>query len=229
MGEVYMTQVWSTGLVKSYMEPYRDGDKAQPMAKYMKNNFPFLGIKTPERRQIFRAIIKENELPPLELMQQEVWALFELDEREYHYIAIELLAKFKKQLTIGDLVFCQKLIEKNSWWDSVDAIAPSIVGDIVKMNRAEGEAVMVEWAKSANMWTNRASILHQLKYKKETNEELLFATIIRHAASKEFFIQKAIGWVLREYAKTNPEVVRQFVHNNELAALSKREALKHIK
>lgn len=224
-----MAQVWSTGLVKSYMEPHRDEEKARPMEKYMKNHFLYLGIKTPERRQIFHTIIKENELPSLELMQQEVWALFELDEREYQYVAIELLAKFKKQLTIDDLAFCKKLIEKKSWWDSVDGIAPGIVGDIVKMNRAKGEAVMVEWAKSTNMWTNRASILHQLKYKEDTNEDLLFATIIRHAASKEFFIQKAIGWVLREYAKTNPEVVRQFVHNNELAALSKREALKHIK
>ncbi|WP_313892811.1 DNA alkylation repair protein [Psychrobacillus sp.] len=224
-----MKRTWSTELVKSYMEPHRDEEKAGPMAKYMKNKFPYLGIKTPERRQIFYTIVKENELPSLELMQQEVWALFELDEREYQYVAIELLAQFKKQLTIDDLAFCQKLIEKKSWWDSVDGIAPGLVGGIVKMNRAEGEAVMVEWAKSANMWTNRASILHQLKFKKDTNEELLFATIIRHAASKEFFIQKAIGWVLREYAKTNPEVVRQFVHNNELAPLSKREALKHIK
>ena len=120
-------------------------------------------------------------------------------------------------------------MKQNSWWDSVDAIAPKIVGDIVGMDRVEGEAAMMEWAKSANMWTNRASILHQLKYKNETNEELLFATINRHAASKEFFIQKAIGWVLREYAKTSPEIVRQFVENTKLAPLSKREALKHMK
>ncbi|MDI2586356.1 DNA alkylation repair protein [Psychrobacillus sp. NEAU-3TGS] len=220
---------WSIELVKSYMEPHRNEENAVPMAAYMKNLFPFLGIKTPERRMLFRALVKENELPSLNTVQEEVWALFQLKEREYHYIAIELLAKYQKQLTIEDLPFCLKLIETNSWWDSVDAIAPKIVGDIVKMNRVEGEAVMMEWAKSENMWTNRASILHQLKYKQETNEELLFATINRHATSKEFFIQKAIGWVLREYAKTSPEVVRQFVENTKLAPLSKREALKHMK
>ncbi|WP_144512514.1 DNA alkylation repair protein [Bacillus sp. FJAT-22090] len=220
---------WSTELVKSYMEPHRNKENAMPMANYMKNNFPFLGIKTPERRAILRRLIKENEIPPYSTVKDEVWALFQLEEREYHYIAIELFAKYSNQLTVEDLPFCLRLIEHKSWWDSVDSIAPKIVGDIVKANRIEGEAVMIEWAKSANMWTNRASILHQLKYKKDTNEELLFATIKRHAASKEFFIQKSIGWVLREYAKTNPEVVRQFVESTKLAPLSKREALKHIK
>ncbi|TQR17299.1 DNA alkylation repair protein [Psychrobacillus soli] len=221
--------IWSIELVKSYMEPHRKEENALPMAAYMKNHFPFLGIKTPERRMLFRALIKENELPKVESIQEEVWALFQLEEREYHYVAIELLAKYQKQLTVEDLPFCLKLIETNSWWDSVDAIAPKIVGDIVKRNRVEGEAVMIEWARSSNMWTNRASILHQLKYKEETNEELLFATIKRHAGSKEFFIQKAIGWVLREYAKTNSEVVRAFVESTQLAPLSKREALKHMK
>lgn len=220
---------WSTELVKSYMEPHRNKENATPMANYMKNNFPFLGIKTPERRTIFRRLIKENEIPPYPTVKDEVWALFQLEEREYHYIAIELFAKYSNQLTVEDLPFCLRLIEHKSWWDSVDSIAPKIVGDIVKANRIEGETVMIEWAKSSNMWTNRASILHQLKYKKDTNEELLFATIKRHTASKEFFIQKSIGWVLREYAKTNPEVVRQFVENTQLAPLSKREALKHIK
>ena len=220
---------WSVELVKSYMEPHRNKENAIPMANYMKNNFPFLGIKTPERRAIFRTLIKESELPSYDSIQEEVWGLYQLEEREYHYVAIELLGKYARQLTVEDLTFCQKLIESNSWWDSVDAIAPKIVGSIVKSNRVEGEAIMIEWAMSSNMWTNRASILHQLKYKKDTNEELLFATIKRHAASKEFFIQKAIGWVLREYAKTNPEIVRSFVEREQLAPLSKREALKHIK
>lgn len=223
-----MKAKWTRGLVQSYMEPHRNEENAIPMANYMKNHFLFLGIKTPERRIIFREMIKESELPPYESIQDEVWELFQLEEREYHYIAIELLQKYQKKLAIKELAFCQKLIENKSWWDSVDAIAPKIVGGIVKANREEGEAVMLEWAKSPNMWTNRASILHQLKYKTETNEELLFATIERHAASKEFFIQKAIGWILREYAKTKPAVVQQFVENASLAPLSRREALKHL-
>ncbi|SDN89318.1 DNA-7-methylguanine glycosylase [Psychrobacillus sp. OK028] len=224
-----MKSEWTVEQVKSYMEPHRNEENAIPMAKYMKNHFPFLGIKTPERRLLFKKMMSEMELPACEDMQKEVWDLFQLEEREYHYIAIELLGKYKKQLTLEDLSFCRRLIEKKSWWDSVDSIAPKIVGDIVLANRLEGEAVMVEWARSSNMWTNRASILHQLKYKEKTNEELLFATIERHAGSKEFFLQKSIGWVLREYAKTSPQVVQEFVKSHTLAALSKREALKHFK
>lgn len=224
-----MKKKWSIEQVKGYMEPHRNEENAIPMVKYMKNHFPFLGIRTPERRLLFKKMTTEMELPQYVDMQKEVWALFQLEEREYHYIAIELLAKYKNQLTLEDLTFCQRLIETKSWWDSVDSIAPKIVGDIVFANRLEGEAVMVEWAKSTNMWTNRASILHQLKYKEKTNEELLFATIERHALSKEFFLQKSIGWVLREYAKTRPQVVQYFVGNHTLAPLSKREALKHFK
>lgn len=224
-----MKTEWSLEQVKDFMEPHRNEENAIPMTKYMKNHFPFLGIKTPERRLLFKTMSNAMELPPYEDMKKEVWALFQLEEREYHYIAIELLGKYKKQLRLEDLSFCQRLIETKSWWDSVDSIAPKIVGDIVLANRLAGEAVMVEWAKSSNMWTNRASILHQLKYKEKTNEELLFATIERHAMSKEFFLQKSIGWVLREYAKTRPQVVQAFVGSHTLAPLSKREALKHFK
>lgn len=224
-----MKKEWTIAKVKDYMEPHRNEENAIPMSKYMKNYFPFLGIKTPERRMIFKTMTKEMELPTFEDMEEEVWALFQLEEREYHYIAIELLGKYKQQLTVKNLSNCQRLIETKSWWDSVDSIAPKIVGDIVMSNREQGEDVMVEWAKSSNMWTNRASILHQLKYKEKTNEELLFATIERHAASKEFFLQKSIGWVLREYAKTRPKVVQEFVGSHTLAPLSKREALKHFK
>jgi len=224
-----MKKEWTIEQVKGYMEPHRNEENAIPMTKYMRNHFPFLGIKTPERRLLFKKMTTEMELPLLGKMQKEVWALFQLEEREYHYIAIELLAKYKQQLTVNDLSFCNRLIETKSWWDSVDSIAPKIVGDIVLANRLEGEAVMVEWAKSSNMWTNRASILHQLKYKDKTNEELLFATIERHAGSKEFFLQKSIGWVLREYAKTRPQVIQEFVGSHTLAPLSKREALKHFK
>ena len=99
----------------------------------------------------------------------------------------------------------------------------------MKIDREYGEKVMLEWSKSDNMWTNRSAILHQLKFKQETNTDLLFEIIKQHSSSKEFFIQKAIGWVLREYAKTNPDLVKEFVEGHPLKPLSKREALKHFK
>lgn len=133
-----------------------------------------------------------------------------------------------KTLQINDLHFIEKLIREKSWWDSVDSIAPTIVGSIVKNNRAKGEEIIKQWSSSENMWLNRAAILHQLKYKEDTNEDLLKEIILRHNQSPEFFIQKSIGWLLREYAKTNPEFVKGFVLTHDLKPLSKREALKNL-
>ena len=111
----------------------------------------------------------------------------------------------------------------------MDTIAPHFVGHIVKLDRDYGKNIMMEWSLSDNMWTNRSAILHQLKFKHETDSDVLFEIIKQHSDSKEFFIQKAIGWALREYAKTNPDLVKAFVEEHSLKPLSKREALKHFK
>ncbi|MCV5062626.1 DNA alkylation repair protein, partial [Escherichia coli] len=116
-----------------------------------------------------------------------------------------------------------------SWWDSVDSIVPTFLGDIFLKHPELISAYIPKWIASDNIWLQRAAILFQLKYKQKMDEELLFWIIGQLHSSKEFFIQKAIGWVLREYAKTNPDVVWEYVQNNELAPLSKREAIKHIK
>ena len=195
----------------------------------MKHHFPFLGIKSPNRKELLKTFFSTYSVPEKSQLLEEVWTIYKMPEREYQYAAIALLSKNQKLLTIEDLVFCEKLITEKSWWDSVDSIAPSIVGTIVMKNRENGEQIMKQWSDSDNMWLNRATILHQLKFKKETNEQLLIEIILAHADSNEFFIQKAIGWVLREYAKTNPSFVQQFVGGNDLKPLSKREALKHIK
>ncbi len=121
-----MEKDWKIDHVKSYMEPHRNEENAIPMAKYLKNHFPFLGIKTPERRLLFKQMTTEMELPLFKDMQKEVSSLFRLEEREYHYIAIELLSKYKQQLTVKDLFLCQRFIENKSWWDSVDSIAPKM-------------------------------------------------------------------------------------------------------
>ena len=216
------------GIIEKF-EANRNEEQAGPMAAYMKNHFSFLGIKSPLRKQLLKEQYAEYALPEPERLFEEVWKLYELPKREYQYAAIALLEKMKKHLTIEDLPALRQLIETKSWWDSVDSIAPKSVGDVVKLDRAYGEKVMQEWSNSDNMWTNRSAILHQLKFKQETNTDLLFEIIQQHAGSTEFFIQKAIGWVLREYAKTNPDLVKQFVSEHPLKPLSKREALKHFK
>lgn len=224
-----MKQPWNRHTYVQLFENLRNEQLAKPMEAYMKHHFPFLGIKSPGRTEALKAFFATHELPGRSELFNEVWEIYGLREREYQYVAIALLSKKLKSLDVVDLGFLEKLITEKSWWDSVDAISPTIVGDIVKRNRIEGEKVMLLWSDSDNMWLIRAAILHQLKYKKETNEKILIEIILKQVHSNEFFIQKAIGWVLREYAKTNPSFVRKFVGEHEFKPLSKREALKHIK
>ncbi|WP_075617872.1 DNA alkylation repair protein [Paenisporosarcina indica] len=224
-----MKEQWNREAYIKIFENLRNEQIAEPMKAYMKHHFPFLGIKSPARKEALKTYFSTYSIPEIPQLLDEIWAIYNMTEREFQYAAIALLGKKQKSLTIEDLVFCAKLITEKSWWDSVDSIAPSIVGTIVLKDRLNGEKVMRQWSDSDNMWLNRSAILHQLKYKKETNEELLTEIVLKHADSNEFFIQKAIGWVLREYAKTTSVFVQQFVETNELKPLSKREALKHFK
>ncbi len=223
-----MKKLWNREQYIVSFNEMKNSDKAIPMEAYMKSMFPFLGIKSPERKEIVKEYFSAYQLPSEDVFLEEVWAIYQLPEREFQYAAIMLLSKIIKTLQINDLPFIEKLIIEKSWWDSVDSIAPTIVGSIVKNNRADGEEIMKQWSSSENMWLNRSAILHQLKYKKDTNEELLKEIILSHNQSPEFFIQKSIGWLLREYAKTNPEFVKGFVLTHDLKPLSKREALKNL-
>ena len=223
-----MKKLWDhKGLIERF-EAHRNEELAGPMEAYMKNRFPFLGIKSPLRKELMREQFTEYELPEPKDLFVEAWKLYNMPEREYQYAAISLIEKMRKHLTVEDYSTLREFIETKSWWDSVDAIAPAFVGNIVMMDRALGERTMLEWSDADNMWVNRAAILHQLKFKDDTDVDLLFRIISQHADSGEFFIQKAIGWVLREYAKKDAVAVRTFVNENKLKPLSRREALKHI-
>lgn len=224
-----MKKEWNRQAVIQLFQEHADAEQAGQMSQYMRNKFPFLGIRSPLRNELLKKIYAEFELPQGDALLTEVEAIFMLSEREFQYVAMAILDKCKKQLTCEDLPFCEKLLIQKSWWDSIDTIAPKIVGSIVLNDRETGEVVMKQWSSSQNMWLNRSAILHQLKYKEQMNEELLIEIIRDHIESEEFFIQKAIGWVLREYAKTKPETVRSFVHSTDLKPLSSREALKNIR
>ena len=200
------------------------------MAKYMRNHFSFFGLKTEERRRIFKTIWEKNQKEVGENTREIALQLFGKQHREMHYCAIEILTKqlngnYKKD----DIQLIEKLITTNSWWDSVDTIAKFILGEYLLEYPLETEKVIERFTNSKNMWLNRSAILFQLGYKEKTNFDLLKEICEKHQDSKEFFIQKAIGWALREYAKTNPEAIRNFVLNSDLKPLSKKEALKNIK
>ncbi|RDI55006.1 DNA alkylation repair protein [Flavobacterium glaciei] len=199
------------------------------MAKYMKNNFPFFGIKTEERRRIFKEIWKENKEEVSANARAIALDLYSKNEREFHYCAIEILIKeLKGNYKKEDIQLIEKLITTNSWWDSVDTIAKYILGEYLLEFPLETKKTIERFSKSDNMWLHRSAILFQLGYKQKTNVDFLFSECLNHAHSKAFFIQKAIGWALREYAKSNPEAVKEFVKTNTLKPLSTKEALKNM-
>ena len=205
------------------------GELAIPMENYMKNHFPFYGIKTDKRRLILKAIWQEHHDEVKQNVREIALQLFAFKEREMHYCGIEILIKnLKKNYQYDDIQLIEKILTTNSWWDSVDTISKYILGEYLIEFPNETQKVIQQFSDSNNMWLNRAVILFQLSYKQNTNSEMLFSECIKHAHSKEFFIQKAIGWALREYGKFYPNKVREFVKQANLKPLSAKEALKKI-
>nr|WP_259548748.1 DNA alkylation repair protein [Heyndrickxia oleronia] len=194
----------------------------------MKNNFKFFGLRAPLVKEVFKNFIsyysiQQNELKDL------ITYLWVKEEREYQMIAILFLNHYKKWLKEEDLTLIQYCITHKSWWDSVDSIATNILGHYMKTYPHHIHPTTEKWLESKDIWLQRSILLFQLKYKTNTNLSILFNSILFLKDSKEFFIQKAIGWALREYSKVDSEKVIQFVESTDLAPLSKRESLKWIK
>lgn len=201
---------------------------AAAMQRYMKDISPFIGLKTPERRALLKAHIDTYGLPPIEDLPTICRSAFAQAEREWHYCAVDLLMRMAKKLGPEHLPLIEELITTKSRWDTVDMLASNVVGVILKRHPAEIAAWNKRWIESPDLWLNRTAILFQLKWKADTDADLLFANIRRHAAHKDFFIRKAIGWALRSYADTAPQAVTDFVERTPLAPLSVREALRKV-
>lgn len=200
-----------------------------PMAKYMKNLFSFFGIKSKPRKDITKEIWKHHKTEVKNNVREIASELFQKKEREFHYSAIEILIKeLKNNYRKEDIKLIEKLILTSSWWDSVDFLAKYLLGNYLRQFPEETEKIISKFSASDNMWLNRSALLFQLDYKAKTNSAILFRECKTHSESKEFFIQKAIGWALREYAKTNPDEVKKFVASDNLKPLSQKEALKNL-
>lgn len=206
-------------------------ENAFSMKKYMKGKFNFYGIKSPLRKELCKPFLNKENRPPIDEIVEIIINLWNEPKRELQYFALELLIKYSKQLKAEDYSIFEIMITNKSWWDTVDLIASNLVGTHFNIFSEIKKPISEKLINSDNMWLNRTAIIFQLKYKETTHEEMLYSYILQHAGSLEFFIRKAIGWSLREYAKTNPESVMHFVKTNEnkLSGLSIREALKHIK
>ena len=215
-------------LAKAFQEN-SSRELAIPMENYMKNHFTFYGIKTDQRRLIFKAIWQEHHDEVKENCREIALQMFAFKEREMHYCGIEILIKhLKKNYQLNDIQHIEKILTTNSWWDSVDTAAKYLLGEYLIAFPYETQKVIGRFSNSDNIWLNRSAILFQLSYKQKTNADFLFRECIKHAHSKEFFIQKAIGWALREYGRFYPNEVKEFVQQTTLKPLSKKEALKNI-
>ncbi|WNS75348.1 DNA alkylation repair protein [Bacillus sp. DTU_2020_1000418_1_SI_GHA_SEK_038] len=215
-------------LLVELFEQNRDLEKAGPMEAYMKNHFSFLGIKSPDRKGLVRQFFQESGLLKQEFQPEFVLALWEKEEREYQYAAMDYIERSLKKLDKQHLSLMEQLITTKSWWDTVDLLASKAVGTIAEKYPEVIAETIEGWAFGDHLWLRRTAILFQLKYKGQTDKDLLYRCIEQNKDSKEFFIQKAIGWALREYSKTNPESVKGFIESTSLASLSVREGSKYI-
>ena len=205
-------------------------DAAQ-MQAYMKDKFVFFGVKAPVRKEILKNLVKEYK-PQLDrpTLIQICKDCYVEPQRELHYCGMELITRFlKKKFHKEDIDFITELITTHSWWDTVDMICKHHLGGYLTLYPEETATVIQAYSDSGELWLQRSAILFQLEYKETTDEKLLFSLCKKHKDTKEFFMNKAIGWALREYSKTNPKAVIDFVSKNELAPLSKKEALRLIK
>ncbi|MFF9983264.1 DNA alkylation repair protein [Streptomyces erythrochromogenes] len=209
--------------------PAADPVRAEAMTAYMKHVAPFLGIPAPLRRELSKTVTKNTPRPS----ETDVAALalrsWRLPEREYHYFAVDYLRRHVGRCSSGLLPVARHLITTVPWWDTVDLLAAHTVGPLVAADPGLAP-VMDEWIDAEDLWLARTALLHQLRYKDATDTGRLFRYCRRRAGHPDFFLRKAIGWALREYAKTDPDAVRAFVDAERavLSPLSVREALKNL-
>lgn len=205
-----------------------DAEQAKGMSAYMRDQFEFLGIKTPKRRQLCREAFK-NARKTAKIDWEFVELCWQKPQREYQYIACDYLVKMKKFTTLADLPKLKKLVITKSWWETVDTLV-KVFTDLYLRYPNEMTQIMLTWSEDSNLWVKRVALEFQLLLKKQTDTELLAKIIRNNLGSDEFFINKAIGWALRDYSKTDPKWVAGFIatYRNELSTLSIREGSKYL-
>jgi 3-methyladenine DNA glycosylase AlkD len=206
-----------------------DPAQAAAMRAYMRDQFPYLGIRAPRQRILAREVLAGLGRPTEEDLRAVALACWALPEREYQYFACMWLRRHARVCSPGFLDTVRYLVTTRPWWDTIDSLAAHVVGNLVSRH-PELISTMDEWALADDMWLVRTAILHQLTYREATDSDRLFRYCTAQSGHPDFFIRKAIGWALREYAKTAPDAVRRYVrtHVGRLSGLSVREALKNL-
>lgn len=219
--------------IRSGLTEIADPARAPAMQAYMKSAMPYLGVSSVPRRALCKAMFAEFTWDSAAAWQSDVLEVWRGAEfREERYCALELtgVRAARPFQTVDALPLYEEMIVTGAWWDFVDEIAGNRLGLILRAEPAAMKRAMLEWAICDNMWKRRSAILCQLGAKGATDLDFLYACIAPSLSSKEFFLRKAIGWALRQYARTDPAEVARYVkqHEAELSPLSKREAMKHI-
>lgn len=203
-----------------------NADDARAMKAYMRGRFEFLGVKTPARRKAAKAFFKKHGGADIDWrFVRQAW---EHPFREMQYAALDYLETRKNLLRPGDLPQLKKLAQTKSWWDTIDFL-DRLTGGIIA-GFPETRPVILQWSRDEDIWLRRLAIDHQLLRKDQTDQHLLEQILVNNLNQTEFFINKAIGWALRDYSKTNPEWVKNFIrqHHGKMAPLSIREASKYL-
>ena len=213
--------------IKKLFEQNEDKENAIAMAKYMRNLFEFYGLATPKRKKLYKDFLKEEKKN-----KKVDWEFLDkcyLDShREFQYLVSDYLITMNDYLTYGDIPKIKKYVKTKQWWDTIDFL-DRVIGEIgLKDSRVDD--LMLEWSCDNDFWVRRIAIDHQLCRKEKTNTELLEKILVNNFGRDEFFINKAIGWALRDYSKTNPLWVREFInkYKDKMSNLSIKEASKYI-
>lgn len=213
--------------IKSLFEKSQDEENAKKMAQYMKNQFLFYGIATPKRRAIYKEFLKQEK------KQHKVdWEFLDLcyqdEHREFQYLVYDYLLSLKKDLVFDDIKKIKTYIQMKSWWDTIDFFDKVLCTIGLQDQRVDD--LMLEWSLDSDIWLRRIAIDYQLGRKEKTKEDLLEKIIVNNLGSDEFFINKAIGWSLRDYSKTNPQWVKNFInkYHDQMSRLSIKEGSKYL-
>lgn len=207
----------------------RNESKSQAMAKYMRDKFTFLGISSPDRKQVVKEYIPRLRSLDQLARAEIILALWQQEEREYQYGAMDLYIACKSKLAEEDMDVVIHLLSTKQWWDTIDLLASHLVGHLWKKYPDLREKYFATWLEEEDIWLNRTCLLYQLKYKDLLDTTLLEQAIRALQHKDEFFIQKAIGWILRQHSRYDPEYVRSIVQSEGIQGLAKREAFKLIK
>ena len=216
-------------LLRESLESMRDSSKEKQFQAYLKSSQPMFGVNAGPRKNTLKSVLTSFPIESFSEYTDTILNLWQQPEREFQYCAIDVACKYKKFHTDSAWPTFEILAMDAKWWDLTDGISVNLIGALLRINRGYQD-ILDRWASDSNLWIRRTSLLAHLKHKEEMDIKSVERTILTLTQDKQFFIQKAIGWTLREYSKTNPDWVIAFIdkENEQLSNLAIREGTKFI-